>query len=140
MNSTTTSPPLRILLVEDKESDVLAFRRAFKKSDVPCEITECIRAEEALSQLSADASQFDLVVIDHGLPGMSGLDLSKEIIEEKISLPLVILTGRGSEQLAVEALKAGVDDYMIKDPSQGYLSLLPVVFPEVVRKYGDRAA
>jgi PAS domain S-box-containing protein len=140
MNSTKTSSPLRILLVEDKEFDVLAFRRAFEKSDVPCEITECIRAEEALARLSADPSQFDLVVIDHGLPGMSGLDLSKELLEEKISLPLVILTGRGSEQLAVEALKAGVDDYMIKDPSQGYLDLLPVVFPDVVRIYGDRAA
>ncbi|MBW2258923.1 MAG: response regulator [Deltaproteobacteria bacterium] len=140
MNPTKTPPPLRILLVEDKEFDVQAFRRAFKRSDVPCEITECMRAEEALARLSDDASRFDLVVIDHGLPGMSGLDLSKDLIEEKISLPLVLLTGRGSEQLAVEALKAGVDDYMIKDPSQGYLDLLPVVFPEVVRKHGDRAA
>jgi signal transduction histidine kinase len=37
----------------------------------------------------------------------------------------------------VEALKAGVDDYLIKDPDQGYLKLLPLVLPEVVRKYGD---
>ena len=140
MNSTKTSPSLRILLVEDKEFDILAFRRAFEKSDVSCEVTECGRAEEALARLSADASRFDLVVIDHGLPGMSGLDLSKELIEEKVALPLVILTGRGSEQLAVEALKAGVDDYMIKDAGQGYLGLLPVVLPEVVRKHGDREA
>jgi PAS domain S-box-containing protein len=140
MDSTMTTSPLRILLVEDKEFDVHAFRRAFEKSDVSCEITECRRAEEALARLSADASRFDLVVIDHGLPGMSGLDLSKELIEEGVSLPLVILTGRGSEQLAVEALKAGVGDYMIKDPGHGYLELLPVVLPEVVKKYGDRQA
>jgi len=55
-------------------------------------------------------------------------------------LPLVILTGRGSEELAVEALKAGVDDYIIKEPSLGYLDLLPVVLPEAVRKHGDRLA
>jgi PAS domain S-box-containing protein len=140
MNSTKTSSPLRILLVEDKEFDRLAFRRAFEKSHVSCEITECIRAEEALARLGANRSAFDLVVVDHGLPGMSGLDLSKELLDEKLSLPLVILTGRGSEQLAVEALKAGVDDYMIKDPGQGYLDLLPVVLPEVVRKHGDRVA
>jgi PAS domain S-box-containing protein len=53
---------------------------------------------------------------------------------------VVILTGRGSEELAIEALKAGVDDYIIKDSGQGYLDLLPVVLPEVVRKHGDRLA
>ena len=140
MNSIKTSSPLRILLVEDDENDSLAFRRAFKKSQVSCEITECVRAEEALARLRADASSFDLVVNDYGLPGMSGLDLCKELLDEEIPLPLVMLTGSGSEQLAVEALKAGVDDYMIKDPGQGYLNLLPVVLPEVVRKHGDRLA
>jgi len=140
MDPIKTSSPLRILLVEDNEHDRLAFGRAFKKSEVSCEITECIRAEETLERLRADASSFDVVVIDHGLPGMSGLDLWKELLDEEIRLPLVILTGTGSEQLAVEALKAGVHDYMIRDPSQGYLNLLPVVLPEVLRKHGDRVA
>jgi PAS domain S-box-containing protein len=74
------------------------------------------------------------------LPGISGLDLCKEIIDAGISLPLVLLTGRGSEELAVEALKAGVNDYIIKDSGLGYLDLLPAVLPEVVRKHGDRVA
>lgn len=73
MDPIMTSPPLRILLVEDNEHDSLAFRRAFRKSQVACEITECLRAEEALERLRTDASSFDLAVIDHGLPGMSGL-------------------------------------------------------------------
>jgi PAS domain S-box-containing protein len=140
MDSLKTSSPLRILLVEDDEHDRLAFRVAFKKSDVSCEITECIWAEDALLQLLADASLFDLVVVDYKLPGMSGLDLCKEILAQKISLPMVLLTGHGSERLAVEALTDGVDDYIIKDPSHGYLGLLPVVLPEVVRRYGDRMA
>jgi CheY-like chemotaxis protein len=67
-----TSSPLRILLVEDNEHDRLLFRRALGKSQVACEITECIRADEALGRLRADASSFDLAVIDHALPGMSG--------------------------------------------------------------------
>jgi len=49
MDPIKTSSPLRILLVEDNEHDRLAFGRAFKKSEVSCEITECIRAEEALA-------------------------------------------------------------------------------------------
>jgi PAS domain S-box-containing protein len=69
---------------------------------------------------------------------MSGADLYKMLLREEVRLPVVLLTGRGSEELAVEALKAGVDDYIIKDAGQGYLDLLPVVLPQVVRQHGDR--
>jgi PAS domain S-box-containing protein len=140
MERSRTSSPLRILLVEDNKHDRLAFCRAFKKSQVASEITECLRAEEALERVRADPSWFDLVVIDHGLPGMSGLDLCKELLKEETPLPLVLLTGAGSEQLAVEALKAGVDDYIIKEPERGYLDLLPVVLLEALRKHGDGVA
>jgi signal transduction histidine kinase len=140
MDPVKTSSPLHILLVEDDEHDRLAFRLAFEKSQVACEVTQYIRGEEALQRLRADSSSFDLAVIDHVLPGMSGVDLCKVLLHEKTPLPLVILTGRGSEELAVEALKAGVDDYIIKDPGEGYLDLLPVVLPEVLQKYDDRRA
>jgi len=151
MNSSNTSPtqsdnPLRILLVEDSEHDVLVFRRAFKRSQVPCEITHCMRAEEALERLAVPfetqhpATAFDLIVTDHKLPGMTGLELCRELLEREVPLPLVLLTGAGTEDLAVQALKAGVDDYMIKDSKQGYLNLLPIVLPDVVRRYDDRLA
>jgi PAS domain S-box-containing protein len=131
---------IRILLVEDNEHDRAAFRIALQKRQVACEITEFVRAEKALERLLGDSSSFDVVVVDYGLPGMSGLDFCTELINEKIPLPLVILTGKGSEQLAVEALKAGVDDYIIKDPRQAYLDLLPVVLMEVVWRHGERQA
>jgi two-component system cell cycle sensor histidine kinase/response regulator CckA len=140
MDPSKRSSPLRILLVEDNEHDRVAFCRAFQKSEASCEITECVQAEEALERLRADASSFDLAVVDHGLPGMSGLDLCKEVLKKEIPLPLVILTRKGSEQLAVDALKAGVNDYVTKDAGQGYLHLLPVVLSEVLRKHGDRLA
>ena len=131
---------LNILLVEDEEHDRIAFSRALGKSDLDCRITACSRAEEALEKVSADVSAFDIATIDYGLPGMSGLDLCRKILEATDALPLVILTGRGSQQLAVEALKAGVDDYVIKDPGQQYLELLPVVVSGVLRKHEDRLA
>jgi signal transduction histidine kinase len=143
MNPDSTTP-LRILLIEDSAHDVLAFRRAFKKSRVASKITHCVRAEQALEQLSADpehgAASFDLVVTDYKLPGMTGLEFCREVLKRNISLPLVLLTGTGSEHLAVEALKTGVNDYIIKDPAQGYLNLLPVVLPEMARQHDDRLA
>lgn len=140
MNPTEKPSGLRILLVEDDEHDRLAFHRAFERSSIDCKITDCIWAEDALLQILADASLFDLVVIDHKLPGMSGLDLCKELLSKRSPLPLILLTGRGSQELAIEALKAGVNDYIVKEHGQAYLDLLPVVLPEVVRKHGDRVA
>jgi PAS domain S-box-containing protein len=131
------SAPLRILLVEDSEHDAVVFRRALRKASAPCHIALCERAEEALEQLSQPASSFDLVVADYRLPGMSGLELFRELRANNIPIPFVLLTGAGAEYLAVEALKARVDDYIIKDTSRGYIDLLPLVLPDVVQRYRD---
>ena len=140
MNSNETSLTLRILLVEDNSHDRTAFCRALQKGQLSCEITECVRAEEALEYIRSNDLSFNLMVVDHGLPGISGLELCKELLDARTPLPLVLLTGAGSQQLAVEALKAGVYDYIIKDPGRDYLSLLPVVLPDVVRRHGERLA
>src|SRR5215471_19984076 len=131
------SAPLRIRLVEDSEHDAVAFHRAFRKASALYDIALCERAEEALARLHAQAS-YDLIVTDYKLPGMSGLELYRELRTSNIPIPLVLLTGAGTEYLAVEALKAGVDDYIIKDASQGYIDLLPIVLPEVVQRYRAR--
>jgi len=138
MSHAEVSTPLRILLVEDSEHDAVAFHRAFRKASTLCDIAICERAEEALARLYDQAASFDLVVADHKLPGMSGLELYRELRTSNIPIPLVLLTGAGAEYLAVEALKAGVDDYIIKDASQGYIDLLPLVLPEVVQRYRAR--
>ena len=132
-----TSSPLRIVLVQDNENDRLLFRRAFQKSDVSCEIIECSRAEEALEQLGADAQSFDVVAVDNNLPGISGMDLCRKLLDKKIPTPLVLLADMGSEQLVAEALKAGVRDYIIKDPEQGYLELLPISLINIARRHVD---
>ena len=87
MDPIKTLSPLHILLVEDNKHDRLAFRRAFQDSQVSWEITEYERAEEALERLRTDASSFNLAVIDHGLPGMSGLELCKQLLDEEPPVP-----------------------------------------------------
>jgi DNA-binding response OmpR family regulator len=119
MDSDGTSRLLRILYVEDNENDFLLFRHALQKSNVARDISHFVRAEDALEALEADRSGFDVIVADQRLPGMSGLDLCTELTERNLSIPLVLLTGVGSEHLAVQALKAGVDDYLVKDLQRG---------------------
>lgn len=126
---------LRILLVEDDEHDQLAFRRTFRQSGVVTEIVNCTNAPQALELLQGDAPPFDVVVIDHHLPGIYGLELCAELISRRIRLPLIILTGYGTEQVAVEALKAGVCEYIVKDAENHYLSRLPALIQDVVCKF-----
>ena len=131
---------LKILLVEDDEHDRIAFLRALRVSGMGCEITECVRAGDALDLIRADTSRFDLVVVDHHLPGLFGVDFCKTLLAESIGLPLVMLTGSGSETVAVEALKAGVDDYVIKDPECTYLQMLPRILSDAVSARREQMA
>ncbi len=131
---------LKILLVEDNEHDRIAFRRALRVSGMECDITECVRALDALDLIRSDASRYDLVVVDHHLPGLFGVDFCKTLLAESIGLPLVMLTGSGSEAVAVEALKAGVDDYVIKDPECAYLQMLPHILSDAVSSHRERLA
>ena len=128
------------MLVENSEHDRRAFRRALHDGQLSCGITECVRAGEALEQLSTRPTSYDLVVADYKLPGMNGLALCKELLARKVGVPMVMLTQVGSEQLAVEALKAGVDDYVIKDHSQAHWDLLPLILADTVRRHHDRLA
>ena len=131
---------LRILLVEDSEHDIVAFQRALQKGKVDCDITRYVRAEDALTHISVDAADFDLIVTDYKLPGMSGLDFCKELVAREIPFRIVILSGTGSDGLAVEALKIGIDDYLIKNPDLGYLDQLPIILLDAVRKHTSRQA
>ncbi|MEN8256344.1 MAG: response regulator [Thermodesulfobacteriota bacterium] len=135
MSHTEAAKPLRILLVEDSEHDALAFRRALSKADFAVEISHRLRVEDIKEDIGSLASFYDIVVSDYKLPGATGLQLCKEILAKGALLPCVILTGSGSEGVAVKAIQAGVSDYLIKDCQQGYLEILPAFLPQVVRKY-----
>ena len=129
--------PIRILLVEDNEHDQIAFQRALAKSDTPFEITLCERAESISALMQTGIESVDIVVIDQDLPGINGLAAYKELKQKSDMPPFVMLTGTGSENLAVDALKAGMYDYIIKDPNQGYLLLLPLKLRDVKQRYTD---
>jgi PAS domain S-box-containing protein len=132
---TETSSPLHILLVNGNENERALFGRAFQQSDIPCRITECSGAERLPELLGSDAPPFDAAVVDYSLEGISGLELCRNLLEEEPSLPLVLAAEMGSEQLVAEALRAGVHHYIIKDPEQGYLELLPMSVINVVTRY-----
>jgi len=134
------SRSLHILLIEDNEHDRIAFQRAMKSERLDCDITVCQRAEEAERLLMRPEHPFDIVVLDFDLPGINGLDFFKKVRGQQNLPPFVMLTGAGSERLAVKSLQAGIHDYVVKDTSLGYLNLLPVVLTGAVRRYTNDQA
>ena len=136
--SLPSSEPLRVLLVEDDRYDVQAFRRALRQLEPPYDILNVSRAEEALVHL--EEQRFDLVVVDNRLPGMSGLELCQRLVGSDPEFALVLLTGSGSEEIAVEALKAGVHEYIVKEAGPSYLELLATVLPKAVQRVRESSA
>ena len=131
---------IRILLVEDVEHDRIAFRRAFRNSSMNVEITERKTGIDALTALKEGHKFFDIVVSDYKMPGINGMEFYQEILRRKYNLPLVLMTGYGTENLAIKAFKSGVDDYLVKDTAQGYLKLLPVLISEVLDRHSEKSA
>lgn len=123
-----------ILLVDDDEVDRMTVKRSLKKAVFPGIITEAKNGEEAIAKLQEKGnnlvdlsesnyssqvdehtnSNFDLVLLDYRLPDIDGLHLIAEIKALNINLPLIVLTGQGDEEIAVEIMKAGAVDYLAK--------------------------
>lgn len=106
------STALTILLIDDDEVDRMAVRRALKKASVAAQFHEATDAEEALALVSE--TPFDCIFLDYRLPDYDGLDLIKQFKAMGIQVPLIVLTGQGDEQIAVEMMKAGASDYLSK--------------------------
>jgi len=115
---------MRILLVEDNSDHRELMRLALTGHDSTWEVEAVASGEKAL-RLLLGGEVFDLVFLDYSLPGRDGLEVSEEIRRGEAPPPVVVVTGRGDEQVAVKAMKGGAYDYVVK--GEGYLQRLPAV-------------
>ncbi|MBV9040113.1 MAG: response regulator [Acidimicrobiia bacterium] len=105
---------VRVLVVDDDPDHRYLARHRLQRAGFVVDVAS--NAEEALAQVGS----VDLVILDHRLPGTSGLDLLPTLAETGASV--VMATGMGSEGLAVEAMRRGAVDYLVKDAT--YLDIL----------------
>jgi signal transduction histidine kinase len=103
---------LKILIVDDEEADRRTVRRLLRTSGMETQITEAANYEEAKEKMSNNL--FDCVFIDYLLPDQDGLTLVREIRQQGVKIPLIVLTGHGDEEIAVDMMKAGASDYLSK--------------------------
>ena len=109
----------RVLLVDDDDVDRAQVRRALSARKAKIILTDCPSAEEALKLTQTE--QFACVLLDYLLPGTNALELLPKLKQNLGGAPVIVLTGHGDEQLAVDMMKAGASDYMSKERLDGRL-------------------
>ncbi len=117
-----TAPRIRLLLIEDDPVDRQAFTRFVRDRNLPYDVTVAVNLSEARGQLAA--TTFDIIVTDHQLPDGTAFELfnTREDWADQI---VILATGAGDEETATRAVRAGMRDYLIKDPQRAYLERLP---------------
>ncbi len=112
------TPRRHLLLVEDNPGDARLFIEALR--DVQADDFEVTHVEcfgDARKQL--EERSFDVILLDLGLPDAEGLGMVGVLTEQAPQVPVVVLTGRNDERLAVDAVRSGAEDYLIKGQMEG---------------------
>jgi CheY-like chemotaxis protein len=121
---------LRVLVADDEES-FLRVLTTVLESTKRFTVYACEEGGEAVAALKR--SHFDVVILDYKMPEVSGLNVLQWIHEQKMDIPVIMLTGAGSEDIAVEAMKLGAYDYIRKDSFDR--NHFPVIVNSVYERY-----
>jgi len=124
---------IRILVIEDSEDDALLILHQIKKGGYNVDYVLLETAEEM--KLALKEKTFDIVLSDYAMPHFNGLEALKVLKESGIDIPFIIISGTIGEDVAVEAMKAGANDYLMKNNLQ---RLLPA-FERELREADNRA-
>jgi signal transduction histidine kinase len=113
-----TEDALAVLLVEDNPGDATLVEHHLQRGSFPGvpdqqDITHVESLEDALEAVNASA--FDVVLLDLGLPEATGVDTLDEFLPAVSDLPVIVLTGLDDKETAVEAIQRGAQDYLPKD-------------------------
>jgi len=123
---------IRILLIEDNKDFaklVQVFLHRFQKDLFAITWTE--NYTDAMNALAEDQT-YDVILMDYFLPGRNGLEITREIKNRRIDVPIVFLTVNKDFELALDVMKLGVDDYLVKEEISS--PVLPKTVLTVVEK------
>ena len=126
--------PLRILLLEDDASDAQLAIHSLKRLVAGAHVDLAVTRKEFTELLAAH--QYDVVLADYGLPNWTGMEALRELRRLGFDTPLIIVTGELGDERAVECVKAGAADYILK----GNLARLPIAVTRAVEDKRSRDA
>jgi diguanylate cyclase (GGDEF)-like protein/PAS domain S-box-containing protein len=126
--------PLRVLLVEDAEDDAALLLRELRRGGFEPSMVRVQTAEAMKAELLA--RPWDVVISDFSLPSFSGLEALAVLQGTGMDVPFLLVSGTIGEEVAVEAMRAGADDYVMK----AQLQRLPAAVERELREAEARAA
>lgn len=101
---------MRILLIEDEEKLAQSLKKALETERFAVDI--CFDGQEGYEM--ATGEEYDLIILDLGLPNMDGITIAKKLRDEKTTTPILMLTARDTINNKIEGLNSGADDYIVK--------------------------
>jgi len=117
----------RILYIEDDSGLSRLLQKSLQRRGYTVDTAQ----DGEVGLLMLGAARYDLLLLDYNMPYCGGLDVIRTLSERGMLLPTIMVTGQGNEEIAVEALKLGVSDYIVKDVEMKYLTLLPTIIDRV---------
>lgn len=131
--------PLRILLIDDNRSDRALVIRELERNFNPDqlaieEVTNSIQFNQEM-----ESGDFDAVITDFQLRWTIGLDILERVKQRYPNCPIIMFTNTGTEEIAVEAMKLGLDDYIIKQPNR-YIRVPIALQTAIARRKAERRA
>ena len=105
---------IQVLLIEDEEPIRRVLSRILSEENENYQVTEAVDGKEGLKILGS--KQFDLVLCDIKMPKMDGIEVLQKSNEKNMHVPFIMLTGHGNVETAVEAMKLGAYDFILKPP------------------------
>lgn len=125
------SGPVPILYMEDDPLTARIVQKKLEKAgNYRVEIAQ--NGNEGLKR--CDREHFEIVLVDKNMPAVDGLEVIRRLAERDRPPSSVMLTASGNEIAAVQAMKSGASDYLVKDPEGVYLDLLPAVVLQVLHQ------
>lgn len=125
--------PISVLCVDDEPGLADLTATFLEQFDSQFSTTTALSAQEGLDHL--DENDVDCIVSDHDMPEMDGLEFLEAVRVGNPDLPFILYTGRGSEEIASDAISAGVSDYMQKESGNDQYSVLGQRIRNVVNRY-----
>jgi nitrogen regulation protein NR(I) len=101
---------LKVLVIDDDETVRDVLRSLFEQKGYETLLAE--NGEAGIDQLRSE--KFDIILTDLIMPGISGMDVLREVIASKVAIPVIVMTAFGTVQTAVEAMRSGAFDYITK--------------------------
>jgi DNA-binding NtrC family response regulator len=124
---------LRILSLEDDPNDAELIQELLESEGIDCEIARAETGPRFLALL--EEGDIDLILADYTLPGFDGISALKLALERRPDVPFIFVSGTLGEEVAIEALKIGATDYVLKTR----LSRLPMSVRRAMREAVERA-